>query len=88
LRPGPGGEPEPSFGRKLFIEAQASISVPSTEKCSSESSVLTRGSDNSAERNSRATSASSSRSRLCVNTVACHTAPSSGRPTNQRNNRL
>ena len=27
-----GGSPEPSFGRKLFIDAQASISVPSTEK--------------------------------------------------------
>ena len=27
-----GGSPEPSFGLKLFIDAQASISVPSTEK--------------------------------------------------------
>jgi hypothetical protein len=27
-----GGSPEPSFGRKLFIDAQASTSVPSTEK--------------------------------------------------------
>jgi hypothetical protein len=27
-----GGSPEPSFGLTLFIEAQASISVPSTEK--------------------------------------------------------
>ena len=33
----------PSLGRKLFCEAQASISVPSTEKCSSDSSGLTRG---------------------------------------------
>src|ERR1700728_1822934 len=34
LRPPPcaGGLPEPSFGLTLFIEAQASISVPSTEK--------------------------------------------------------
>ena len=32
LRPGPGGSPEPSLGRKLFIEAQASIIVPSTEQ--------------------------------------------------------
>ena len=34
LRPPPcaGGSPEPSFGLTLFIEAQASISVPSTEK--------------------------------------------------------
>ena len=28
----------PSLGRKLFIEAQASINVPSTEKCSEDSS--------------------------------------------------
>ena len=27
-----GGSSEPSFGLKLFIDAQASISVPSTEK--------------------------------------------------------
>jgi hypothetical protein len=33
--------PLPSLGRKLFCEAQASISVPSTEKCSSDSSGLT-----------------------------------------------
>ena len=33
----------PSLGRKLFCEAQASISVPSTEKCSSDSSGLTCG---------------------------------------------
>jgi hypothetical protein len=32
LRPPPGGSLTPSFGPKLFIEAQASISVPSTEK--------------------------------------------------------
>lgn len=31
LRPGPGGSPEPSFGRKLFMLAHASIIVPSTE---------------------------------------------------------
>src|SRR5512139_4242484 len=33
----------PSLGRKLFCEAQASISVPSTEKCSSDNSGLTCG---------------------------------------------
>ena len=34
LRPPPcaGGSPEPYLGLTLFIEAQASISVPSTEK--------------------------------------------------------
>jgi hypothetical protein len=30
--PPSGGSPEPSFGRKLFTDAQASMSVPSTEK--------------------------------------------------------
>jgi hypothetical protein len=30
--PGAGGSSEPSFGRKLLIDAQASTSVPSTEK--------------------------------------------------------
>jgi CBS domain-containing protein len=83
-----GGSPEPSFGRKLFIEAQASISVPSTEKCSLDNSFLTCGKARSAARNSCATSVSSSRSRLCVNTVGCHTAASIGSPTNQRNKRL
>jgi hypothetical protein len=32
----PSSSPLPSLGRKLFCEAQASISVPSTEKCSSD----------------------------------------------------
>src|SRR5438270_12838020 len=41
LRPGPGGSPEPSFGRQLFGLAQASSSVPLTEKCSLDSSRLT-----------------------------------------------
>jgi hypothetical protein len=31
LRPGAGGSPPPSFGRKLFMLAHASISVPSPE---------------------------------------------------------
>ena len=37
LRPASGGGPDPSFGRKLLVLAQASSSVPSTEKCSVES---------------------------------------------------
>jgi hypothetical protein len=49
LRPGAGGSPEPSFGRKLFIDAQASISVPSSEKCSLDNSFFTCGSAKSAE---------------------------------------
>jgi hypothetical protein len=36
------GSPLPSFGAKALHAAQASISVPSTEKCSSDSSALTR----------------------------------------------
>lgn len=43
LRPPIGGAPLPSFGRKRFIEAHASISVPSTEKCSDDSNGVTRG---------------------------------------------
>ena len=41
LLPGAVGPPEPSFGRKLFSEAQASIRVPSTLKCSVDSRRLT-----------------------------------------------
>jgi hypothetical protein len=32
FRPPPGAGGSPSFGLKLFIDARASISVPSTEK--------------------------------------------------------
>ena len=53
-----------SFGRKLFIEAHASISVPSTEKCSLDSNRLTRGWASTAVRNLVAISPSSSRSRF------------------------
>jgi hypothetical protein len=49
---------------KLFIEAHASISVPSTEKCSLDSSRLTRGWASTARRNRAAISPSSSRSRF------------------------
>ena len=38
-----GGSPEPSFGRKLFIDAQAFSKVPSTEKCSALNSPFTSG---------------------------------------------
>jgi hypothetical protein len=43
LRPGTGGSSEPSFGRKLFIEAHASISAPSTLKCSVDSAIESLG---------------------------------------------
>ena len=88
LRPAPGGSPEPSFGRKLFIEAQASIRVPSTEKCSSDSNLLTRGWDRTAAINLAATSPASNRSRFLVNTVTSQIAASIDSPTNQRNSRL
>ena len=39
----PSSSPLPSLGRKLLCEAHASISVPSTEKCSSDNSGLTCG---------------------------------------------
>jgi hypothetical protein len=56
----PGG----CFGLKLFIDAQAWIKVPSTEKCSLDSSRLTRGCDSTASRNLAAISPSRSRSRF------------------------
>jgi hypothetical protein len=64
MRPGPGGSPKPFFDRKLFIDAQAG--VPSTEKCSLDSSFLICGSDSSTARNSPAMSTFSNRSRLCL----------------------
>jgi transposase len=42
LRPGPGGSPEPSFALKLFIEAQATICVPSTDDRFHESGCVWR----------------------------------------------
>jgi hypothetical protein len=88
LRPGAGGSPLPSFGRKLFIDAHASINVPSTEKCSAESSGFTCGSARIAVRKPRAMSPSSRRSRFLVNTVTSQTGASIARPTNQRNSML
>ena len=88
VAPGAGGSPLPSFRRKLFIDAQASINVPSTEKCSVESSGLICGSARIAARKPHAMSPSSSRSRFLVNTVTSQTGTSIARPTNQRNSIL
>lgn len=44
---------EPSFVRKLFMLSRASIGVPSTEKCSCDSGVLTRFRNRRAEKNAR-----------------------------------
>jgi hypothetical protein len=89
LRPDPegGSSPEPSLGLKLFIEAQASINAPSTEKCSLDISFVTRGCARTVARNLAAIAPSSRRSRFFENTVASHTGSSIARPTNQRNNR-
>src|SRR5512146_3387065 len=73
LRPGEGGAPEPSFARKLFRLAHAWISVPSTEKCSSESNPAMRASSSTAAKNLLAISPPNSRSRFLVNTLTSHT---------------
>src|SRR6201987_1104863 len=78
----------PSFGTKLFMLAHASISVPSTEKCSLDKSPRTCGRFSTVTKNLAAMSPSSRRSRFLQNTVASHTGSSIDRPTNQRNNRL
>src|SRR3546814_2384604 len=56
--------PPPSFGRKLLCDAHASISVPSTVKCSSDSRSRRRACASTAPRNLAATSPSGSRSRF------------------------
>jgi hypothetical protein len=72
---------------KLFIDAQASISVPSTEKWSVLKSRFTRGCAKTALRKFAAISPFSSRSRFLENTEWSHAASSTPRPTNQWNNR-
>src|SRR6202008_2367779 len=84
----PSASPLPSLGRNLFCEAQASISVPSTEKCSSDNSGLTCGWFKSLVMNLANTSPLCSRSRFFVNTVGSHTRSSGESPTNQRYRRL
>ena len=79
---GPGGSPEPSLGRKLFMEAQASISVPSTLKGSLESSRLTLGWATMAARNLFATSPASSRSRNLAKVIGSQAGSST--PTLRR----
>ena len=86
--PGGGSRPVLAFGLKLFMLAKASIKVPSTEKCSSESSALTSGWPSTAWNNSAAISPSRNRSRFLVNTVTSQIGASIARPTNQRNSRL
>jgi hypothetical protein len=85
LRPGDGGSPEPSLGRKLFIDAHAFNSVPSTEKCSALNSPFTSGRPMSEARNPCAIACVSRRSRFLEKVEASKTASSSDSPTNQRN---
>jgi hypothetical protein len=87
LRPGDGGSPEPSFGRKLFIDAQALSRVPSTEKCSALNNPFTSGSASSEPRNPCAISCVRRRSRFFENVEASKTFSSIESPTNQRNSR-
>ena len=74
---------------KLFIEAQALISVPSTEKCSSDSSGATSRWASTVARNLRENPCCPAAHRgSCVKTVATQPGHRRPRPTNQRNNRL
>jgi hypothetical protein len=74
------------LGRKLFIEAQASISVPSTLKCSRLMRSL--ASWRIAKKNAAATSCSISRARFFVNDVASKGSSTMSMSRNQRNNML
>jgi hypothetical protein len=69
------------------IEAHASISVPSTEKCSLDNRRLTRGWARTAVRNLAAISPASTRSRFFEKVEWSHTGSSTPIPTNQRNSR-
>lgn len=91
---GPGGRPGsssggifPALGWKLFIDAHALTSVPSTEKCSSDSRGATSRWARIAAITLRDISVVSSRSRYLLKTVGTRTGSSIPRPTNQRNNR-
>ena len=77
-----------AFGLKLLNDAQASTRVPSTEKCSSDSSGATFSCARIAAISFLAMSAFNSRSRFFVNTVGTQTGSSIDSPTNQRNSRL
>src|SRR5205823_9131768 len=77
-----------SSARSFSMLAQASINVPSTEKCSLDKSLRTSGRFKTPVRNLAATSPPKRRSRFLQKTVASHTGSSAERPTNQRNRRL
>jgi hypothetical protein len=77
-----------SCPRKATGLAHASISVPSTLKCSSDVRLAASACSRIRSKNFCATSPSIKRSRFLLNTVGSHTGSSIFRPTNQRNNRL
>src|SRR5271157_722014 len=84
-----GGAVSPaSFFWKLFQLAQASISVPSTVKCSSLCRSCARASFRTAWKKASATSPCSRRSRFLPYPVASQSGSSRFKPTNQRNKRL
>ncbi len=70
------------------LRRQASISVPSTEKCSSDSKARTFGWFSTASINLAATFEASRRSRFLVNTLTSQIGASIDKPANQRNSRL
>src|SRR5262249_13313998 len=76
------------LGRKLLWEAHASISVPSTEKCSSDNSGLICGWFRSWVMNLVNTLPFCSRSRFFVKVVGSQIGSSGESPTNQRYKRL
>src|SRR5438093_588842 len=76
------------FFLKLFWLAQASISVPSTVKCSSLSRSCSRAIRSTSSKNALATSPFSNRSRFLEYTVASQTGSSMFKPTNHRNSKL
>src|SRR5208337_4894346 len=83
-----GGSVGPSSLRlKLLSEAQASISVPSTVKCSSLVSLSSRASATTVRKNSPATSCSSNRARLRLKLEWSKPGSSQFRSRNQRNKR-
>lgn len=77
-----------SLRLKLFCPAQASISVPSTVKCSSDSSSCSRAYAKTCSKKACATSPSSKRSRFLLNVEGSQTGSSICKPTNYRNSRL
>ena len=76
------------LGRKLLSDAQASISVPSTVKCSSLVSFNSRASATTVRKNSPATSCSSKRVRLRLKVEWSKPGSSQFISKNQRNKRL